>query len=156
MGQICVRYRENNIWSVDYYSFFIWERPLPDMQSEMVILALKTIFNEHGPPDILLTDNGCSYMSEDFKEFSFEWNFVHKTLSPRYPRGNVLTEKVVNNVKKVYTKCKDNFLMVSLVHYTTPLLYMKSHVSLAELFFGHRLSSNMPIMHKSNPELVLE
>ena len=42
------------------------------------------------------------------------------------------------------------------MHRTTPLLYMKSKLSLAELFFGRRLASNMPITHNSNPELVAE
>ena len=42
------------------------------------------------------------------------------------------------------------------MHHTTPLHYMKSKPSLAELFFGRRLASNLPIMHNSNPELVAE
>ena len=33
---------------------------------------------------------------------------------------------------------------------------MKSKLSLAELFFGCRLGSNLPIMHNTNPELVAE
>ena len=33
---------------------------------------------------------------------------------------------------------------------------MKSKLSPAELFFGHRLASNLPIIHQSNPELVAE
>ena len=57
---------------VDYYSFFICERPMPDMSSETLILALKTIFSESGVPNILITDNGRQYCSEEFKEFSLE------------------------------------------------------------------------------------
>ena len=33
---------------VDYYSFFMYERPMPDMSSETLILALKTIFSKSG------------------------------------------------------------------------------------------------------------
>ena len=33
---------------------------------------------------------------------------------------------------------------------------MISKLSLAELFFGRRLASNLPIIHNSNPELVAE
>ena len=33
---------------------------------------------------------------------------------------------------------------------------MKSKLSLAELFFGPRLASNLPVLHNSNPELVAE
>ena len=77
---------------VDYLSFFTWERPLPDMQSDTVILGLKTIFSENGSPEILITDNGISFISKDFKQFAMEWSLVHKTSSPRYPKGNAHPE----------------------------------------------------------------
>ena len=72
---------------IDYFSISIWERPLPDLQSDSVILCLKTIFSENGSPEILITDNGWSFISEDFKQFAMEWSFVHET-SPHYPKGN--------------------------------------------------------------------
>ena len=43
---------------VDYYSFFLYERLVPDMSSDILILALKTIFSESVVPTILITDNG--------------------------------------------------------------------------------------------------
>ena len=48
---------------VDYFSFFIYKRPLPDMTSDTVILALKTTFSEAGVPTILISDNGRQYCS---------------------------------------------------------------------------------------------
>ena len=126
------------------------------MQSDTVILGLKMIFSESGSLEILITDNGRSFISEDFKQFAMEWSFVHKTLPPRYPKGNAYAERAAGVEKEVYSKCKDDFLLGLLVHHTTPLLYMRSKLSLAELFFGHRLASNLPIIHNSNPELVAE
>ena len=73
---------------VDYYSFFLYERPMPDMSSDTLILALKTIFSESGVPNILITDNGRQYCNEEFKQFSLDWSFVQKTSSPYYPKGN--------------------------------------------------------------------
>ena len=67
---------------VDYFSFFVWKRSLPDMQLETVILAFKTIFSKHGPPEVLVTDNDHSVISENFKQFAIEWCLVHKTSSP--------------------------------------------------------------------------
>ena len=58
------------------------------MQSDTVILGLKTIFSESGPPEILITDNGRSFISKDLKQFAVEWSFVHKTSSPHYSKGN--------------------------------------------------------------------
>ena len=126
------------------------------MQSDTVILGLKTIFSENGSPEILITDNGRSLISEDFKQFAMEWSFVHKTSSPWYPKANAHAEGAVGIFKEIYTKCRDNFLLGLLVHRTTPLLYMKSKLSPAELFFGHRLASNLSVIHNSNPELVAE
>ena len=77
-----------HIVCVDYFSFFIWGRPLPDIQSDTVIFGLKTIFSESGSPEILITDNGRNFISKDFKQFAMEWSFVHKTSSPQYPKGN--------------------------------------------------------------------
>ena len=124
------------------------------MQSDTVILGLKIIFSENGSPEILITDNGRIFISEDFKQFAMEWSFVHKMSSPQYPKGNAHAARAVGIIKEVYTKCGDDFLLGLLVHRTMPLLYMKSKLSPAELFFGHRLASNLPVIHNSNPELV--
>ena len=112
----------------------MWERPFLDMQSDTVILGLKTVFSENGSPEILITENGRSFISEDFKQFAMEWSFVHKTSSPQYPKGNAHAERAVGIVKEIYTKCGDDFLLGLLMHRTTPLLYMKSKLSPAELF----------------------
>ena len=95
-------------------------------------------------------------ISEDFKQFAMEWSFVHKMSSACYPKGNARAEHAVGIIKEVYTKCKDDFLLGLLVHCTTPLLHMKSKLSPAESFFGHRLAFNLPVIHNSNPELVAE
>ena len=85
-----------------------------------------------------------------------EWSFVHKTSSPHYPKVNAHAEWAVGIVKEIYTKCGDNFLLGLLVLVLMPLLYMRSKLSPAELFFGCRLALNLPVIHNSNPELVTE
>ena len=62
------------------------------MHSDTVILGLKTIFSGSGSPEILITDNGRSFISEDFKQFTMEWSFVHGRSSPHYPKGNAHAE----------------------------------------------------------------
>ena len=84
---------------------------MPDMSSETLILALKTIFSESGVPNILITDNGRQYCYEEFKEFSLEWSFVHKTSSLYYLKGNSYAERAMGVVKEIYSKCKDDFLL---------------------------------------------
>ena len=121
-----------------------------------LILALKTIFSESGVPNIFITDNGRHYCSEEFKEFSLEWSFVHKTSSPYYPKGNSCAERTVGVVKEIHSKCKDDFLLGLLVHRSTPLLYPNAK-SPAELVLGHKIATNIPyipfgtaaLMHRS-------
>ena len=84
---------------------------------------------------------------------SLQWNGL---LSMRHHRLITQREMLMLNEQLVYTKCKDDFLLGLLVHSTTPLLYMRSKLSLAELLFGHRLASNLPIIHFSKSELVAE
>ena len=93
------------------------------MQSDTVILGLKMIFSENGSPEILITDNGRSFISEDFKQFAMEWSFVHKMSSPHYLKGNAHAGWAVGIIEEIYTKCGDNFLLGLLVHRTTPVLW---------------------------------
>ena len=129
---------------VDYYLFFIYERLMPDMSSETLILAIKTIFSESGVQNVLITNNGRQYCSEGFKEFRLEWSSVHKTSSPYYPKRNLYTERAVGVVKEVYSKCKDDFLLGLLIHWSTPSLYSNSAKSPAELFLSRKIATNIP------------
>ena len=88
---------------------------MPDMTSDTLIMALKTIFSESGVPIILITDNGRQYCSEEFKQYSLDWAFIHKTSSPYYPKGNLYAEQAVGVIKEVYSKRKDDFLLGFLV-----------------------------------------
>ena len=83
---------KNHVIVIDYFSFFIYERPMPDISSDTLILALKTIFSKSGVPTILISNSGCQYFSEELKQFSLEWSFVHKTSSPYYLKGNSYAE----------------------------------------------------------------
>ena len=80
-----------------------------------------------------MSDNGCQYCSEEFKQFSLEWSFVHKTSLPYYPKGNLYTERAVDVVEEIYSKCKDEFLLELLV-YRSPV----------ELFLGCKIATNIP------------
>ena len=62
------------------------------MQSDAVILGLKMNFSKNVSPEILVTNNGRSFISEDFKQFAMEWSFVHKMSSAQYPKGNAHAE----------------------------------------------------------------
>jgi hypothetical protein len=51
----------------DYYSKFPVIRKLPNLQSSTVVANLKAIFEEHGIPSKMISDNGTQYTSSTFQ-----------------------------------------------------------------------------------------
>ena len=126
---------------IDYYSFTVFECPLPSLATSSVITAFKTIFSDTGIPMTLVMDNALCFTSEEFAESAQDWNFTHITSSPRYPKGNAHAEKVVGMVKQIYNRCEDP-LFGMLILKTVPLLDVKE--SPDKIFFGWSLYTNLP------------
>ena len=126
---------------IDYYSFTVFECPLPSLATSSAITAFKTIFSNTGIPMTLITDNALCFTSEEFAEFTQDWNFTHITSSPRYPKGNAHAEKAVGMVKQIYDHCEDP-LFGMLILKTVPLLDIKE--SPDKIFFGQSLHTNLP------------
>ena len=55
---------------------------------QAVVRKLKTMFSCFGIPEILVTDNGPQFSSNEFQVFAKSWSFNHVTTSPRYPQSN--------------------------------------------------------------------
>ena len=89
----------NYLLVVDYYSKFPVVKKLTNIQSSTVIAHLKSVFEEHGIPSKLVTDNGSQYTSAAFQEFSRSYGFTHVTSSPLYPQSNGFSERTVQTVK---------------------------------------------------------
>ena len=74
--------------------------------SRTVIEKLKEVFSRFGIPDVVHSDNGPQYSSEEFQMFSREWGFSHVTSSPYYPQSNGLAERAVRSAKDLLERCK--------------------------------------------------
>ena len=135
---------------VDSYSNFPEVERIPSQTSEAVITVLQKIFSRQGIPDILYSDNGPCYDSEEFRRFADSWKFKHATSSPTYPQSNGLAERTVQTVKNIFEKCDeagDNKHLALMIYRSTPL---ESGESPAELL-GRRIKTNLPfIPNKSN------
>uniref|UniRef100_A0A3B3RV52 Gypsy retrotransposon integrase-like protein 1 n=1 Tax=Paramormyrops kingsleyae TaxID=1676925 RepID=A0A3B3RV52_9TELE len=109
--------------TVDYYSNF-WEIDyLTDTKSATVIRKLKGHFARQGIPDIVISDNGPQFSSQEFQKFSHHWAFLHKTSSPGYPQSNGKAESAVKTAKRLMLKARmsrqDPYLAI-LDHRNTP------------------------------------
>ena len=96
----------NYLILVDSYSGFYELNTLKTTTSQTVISKLRSHFARYGIPEELQTDNGPQYISQEFKEFSEQWNFKHITSSPLFPQSNGLAENAVRSAKNLLEKSK--------------------------------------------------
>ena len=143
-----------------YHSFWPEVFELNPANASSVVKATKEAFSRHGIPETVISGNGSQYSSKQYKQFAWEWQFSHKTSSPRYPQSNGLAESSVKVVKQLLKKCKcskQDIRKGLLILRNTPLACGKSP---AELLMGRRLRENMPSINeekfKSDRDLVTE
>ena len=95
---------------VDYYSRYIEISKLNGQSSSEVISHTKSIFARHRVPQEVVSDNGPSYSSLEYKQFAAKYGFTHTTSSPRYPQSNGEAERAVKTVKSFLKKSDDPIL----------------------------------------------
>ena len=105
-------------------------------------MTLKELFSTHGIPDLIVSDNGPQFSSEEFRQFASDYDFVHVTSSPRYPRANGEAERAVRTVKALLRKNEDQYLAL-LAYRSTPL---QNGLSPSELLMGRRLRTKLPVI----------
>ena len=106
-----------------------------------MISALRSIFSRHGVPEVMVSDNGPQYSSQEMKEFTSTYGFTHITSSPHYPQSNGLAERSVQTVKRLLKKSRDPHLAL-LVYRATPFPWCG--LSPAELLMGRKIRSGLP------------
>ena len=72
--------------------------------SRVTIKALRSIFSTHGLPELLVSDNGAVFTSEEFKVFLQRNGIRHRVSAPYHPASNGLAERAVQTLKQVLKK----------------------------------------------------
>ena len=75
-----------------------------------MITALKSSFTRYGIPEIVATDHGPQFSSQDFKLFASEYNFQHQTSSPHFSQSNGQAERGGKDSEKLLKDAKDPHL----------------------------------------------
>ena len=125
---------------VDYHSRFVEIAPLSHLNSVCVIENMKSVFARHGIPEMLISDNGPQYASEEFKKFVQSYAFIHTTSSPKHSPANGAAERAVQTVKMMLKKEKDPYLAL-LAYRSTPL---ENGYSPSELLMNRKLRTTIP------------
>lgn len=98
---------KNYLVTVDSLSGFLEIDRLKQLTSKEVILKLRAIFARFGSADVLTTDNGPQFSSQEFATFAKDWRFKHVTSSPHYPRANGQAEAAVKVAKNLMRKAQE-------------------------------------------------
>ena len=70
------------------------------MSSEKTIETLRSVFATHGLSQMLVTDNGLAFTSNEFREFTQKNGIKHVTSAPYHPSSNGQAERAVQMVKQ--------------------------------------------------------
>ena len=77
------------------------------MSAQHIADHFRLIFSEYSWPDTLVSDIQPCYVAEAFATLMKEYTVNHITSSPHYPKSNGLAEKIVQIVKNIFYKAKD-------------------------------------------------
>ena len=135
LGTDILEFQKSYLVVVDYYSRWIEVKHLKTPSSTEVINRLKAMFTTFGVPDMLISDNGSQYTSEEFCNFAEDWRFSHHTTNPYRPQENGMAERALRTAKELL-RLKDP--EIGLLNYrATP--HSATRVTPAEALMGHQI-----------------
>lgn len=68
--------KKQYILIIDFFSRYIEVAQLKYTSAEVTIKAVKEAFARHGTPETVVSDNGPQFSSEQFKQFTKEYQFT--------------------------------------------------------------------------------
>ena len=134
---------------VDYHSGFFEIDQMTSTSSAACIHKLQVHFARYGIPETVISDNGPQYASDEFYNFSVEFDFEHITISPHHSNANGKVEAAVKVAKNLLTKSKadgKNPLLALLELRNIPSQGLDS--SPAQRFLNRRTRTLLPVTAK--------
>lgn len=91
---------------VDAYSKWLDAHIMPSITSTKTIEVLRSVFATHGLPQTIVTDNGPSFVSQEFSNFMSQNGIKHIKSAPYHPSTNGQAERSVQTLKKGLKRVK--------------------------------------------------
>ena len=85
---------------VDSHTKLLEVFQMQNITSRKTIERLRSCFATHGLPDCIVSDNGQTFKSEEFREFTSANGIRHIFAAPYHPSSNVLAERAVQSSKE--------------------------------------------------------
>ena len=134
---------------VDAHSKWLEVSVVSSCSSQQAIKFLRHVISTHGLPEVLVSDNGSAFVSEEFQMFVKRSGIRHITSAPYHPASNGLAERGVQSFKEALKKSSGDVetrLASFLFAYRlTP--HSTTGVSPAELLLGRRPRSLLDSLH---------
>jgi hypothetical protein len=123
---------------------------MTSITSAKTIEQLRIIFSTHGLPKKVVTDNGPSFTSLEFKQFMKENGVIHITSAPYHPSSNGLAERAVQTFKAGIQRIQGSSIHERLSKFLfkyriTP--HTTTGIAPAELLMGRRLRSRLDLLY---------
>ena len=134
---------------VDAHSKWMEVYPTTSSSSQVTIEKLRMCFASLGLPEQLVSDNGPSFVSEEFQQFMKNNGIQHIRTSPHHPSSNGQAERAVQTFKSSMKKFTEGTVLTKvtrfLLHYrTTP--HSVTGQSPAELMFNRKLRTRLDLL----------
>ena len=144
---------------IDAHSKWIEAVIVPSTSSAATIKVLRNLFATHGIPELLFSDNGTSFTSEEFSDFVLRNGIRHRTSSPYHPATNGLAERAVQVVKAGLRKTPEGDMDLRLArllfkYRNTP--HATTGVSPSELLLGRKPRTHLDLLHPDLTKRVEE
>ncbi|CAB4028603.1 PREDICTED: uncharacterized protein K02A2.6-like, partial [Paramuricea clavata] len=134
---------------IDAYSRFPEVEIVKSTSATSTISKLERIFATHGLPNILKSDNGPPFQSNEFKQFMTENGIKHQRITPLWPKANSEAENFMKPMEKAIRAAhieKKNWrkeLYHFLLNYrATP--HTTTKFAPAELLFNREINTKLP------------
>ncbi len=126
----------------DNFSKWIEIIQMRSTASYMLIKEMKNLFARWGVPELLRTDNGTQFVSNEFRKFVKDFNMTIETSSPHYPQANGSAEQAVKQAKKILDQ--EDQIVALMAYRATPNTI--TGYSPCQLLQGRRMATDLPML----------
>lgn len=137
---------------VDAKSKYAEVKMTKTISASATVSLLEEVFATHGYPELLVSDNGTQFTSNQFKLMCQEYGMEHKTSAVYYPRSNGAAERFVDSLKRGLAKITRSGVVTQQALNKFLICYRNTpHSALAgatpaECHFGRKIRTKMSLL----------